>query len=336
MALVPGYGAGVMRRLVPLPLALLLFACGADDEGTTEAADAGAAATPSGGAPLVVATTTQIADFVRVLGGDAITVHQVLPANADAHDYEPSPADLDAMARADLVVRNGIELEEWFDETFAASGSDAVVVTAADGIELREGGEHEEERDADEEHAEEEGEPDGDPHVWFDPENAKAMVRTIAAGLTEVDPDSATAYAGNLDAYIAELDELDAYAQERFAALDNRKVITNHDAFGYLFDRYDLELVGAVIPSSDTSAEPSAADVQNLIAAIEREGVSAIFTEASLPADLAESIAEETDVAIVSGDDALYSDSLGPEGSSGATYLDMMRHNIDTLADNLG
>jgi ABC-type Zn uptake system ZnuABC Zn-binding protein ZnuA len=327
-----------MKPVTPLVgLAILLLGCGGDDG---EASVDGATAEPDGDTPLVVATTTQIADFVRVIGGDAITVHQVLLPNADAHDYEPSPADLDAMARADLVVRNGVELEEWFDETYAASGSDSTVVTAADGIEIREGGadeeEHSEEEESGEEHSgEEEAHEGGDPHVWFDPANAKVMVRTITDGLVAVDPDGASTYEANRDEYLTELDELEAYAQERFATLDNRKVITNHDAFGYLFDRYELELVGSVIPSSDTSAEPSAADVQDLIAAIEREDVQAIFAEASLPSDLAESIANETGVTIVAGEDALYGDSLGPEGSSGATYLDMMRHNIDTLADNL-
>jgi ABC-type Zn uptake system ZnuABC Zn-binding protein ZnuA len=288
-------------------LALLAAGCsGSDGDGDA-----------TGGELRVVATTTQVADFARVVGGDRVQVTSLLKPGVDAHDYEPSPADLDALARADLVVQNGVGLEEWLDDTIASSGYDGPVVDASQGIELRQ------------------VEGEADPHIWQNPRNAQQMAATIEAGLAQAEPAAAASFEANLAAYTKELEALDAEVERQIDSLANKKVVTNHDAFGYYLDRYGLELVGSVIPSFDTSAELSGRDIRDLVAKVRATGVKAIFSETSLPARAAETIGREAGVRVVVREDALYGDALGPPGSDGDTYLRMIRHNTATIVGNL-
>jgi zinc/manganese transport system substrate-binding protein len=290
-----------------------------------------------GGGLAVVGTTTQVADLATSVGGDRVRVTSLLKPGVDAHDYEPSPADIDAIARADLVVKNGVGLEEWLDDTIKSSGFSGPVVDTSQGVKLREGG-HAEEAAAGEEHAGEEhaGEAEEhDPHIWQDPRNAQIMAANIERALAAADPDGADVFAANLAAYTRQLQALDAEVERQIGSLANKKVVTNHDAFGYYLDRYGLELVGSVIPSFDTSAELSGRDIRDLVAKIRATKVKAIFTETSLPPKAAETIGRETGVKVVVGEDALYGDALGPPGSDGDTYLKMIRHNTATIVSNL-
>jgi zinc/manganese transport system substrate-binding protein len=306
-------------RLLALVAAVALTAAACGDDDDTAAADTSAA----GSSPetlAVVATTTQTADFTRVVGGDLVEVYEVIKPNVDAHDYEPTPADLEQLGAAALIVQNGAGLEEWFEDTIAQADASGVVVDASTGITLRQGGEHPGE---------------SDPHIWTNPANAKVMVTNIAAGLVQADPAHQTAYEANRDAYLTQIDALDAELRAQLDALPTKKLVTNHDALGYYVDYYGLQYVGSVIPSFDTATELSASDIEDLVAKIKAEGVKAIFTEASLPPDAAEALAQEAGVTVVSGDDALYADSLGPPGSDGDTYLKMMRHNTRVIVENL-
>jgi ABC-type Zn uptake system ZnuABC Zn-binding protein ZnuA len=245
-------------------------------------------------------------------------VTSLIKPNVDAHDYEPSPADIDAIARADVVLQNGVGLEEWLDDTIKSSGYQGEVVDTSQGVALRqdEGGER-------------------DPHIWQNPRNARLMVANIERALATAEPAAATRFAANLAAYTRELEALDAEVARQIDSLANKKLVTNHDAFGYYIDRYGLELVGSVIPSSDTSAELSGRDIRDLVAKIRATKVKAVFTEASLPPRTAETIASEAGVKVVGGEDALYGDSLGPAGSDGDTYLKMIRHNTATIVGSL-
>jgi zinc/manganese transport system substrate-binding protein/manganese/iron transport system substrate-binding protein len=162
------------------------------------------------------------------------------------------------------------------------------------------------------------------------------MAANIERGLARVDPSSAGFYQRQLDSYLKDLRALDAWVQRQTAGLANRKVVTNHDAFGYYLDRYHLQLVGSVIPSFDSSAELSGRDIRDLVARIKATGVKAIFSETSLPPRAAETIGREAGVKVVTGEDALYGDSLGPPGSDGASYTMMIRHNTRTIVTNLG
>jgi ABC-type Zn uptake system ZnuABC Zn-binding protein ZnuA len=267
--------------------------------------------------PRVVATTTQVADMAAVVGADRIDLVRLLKPGIGAHDYEPSPADVEAIATAQLVVENGVGLESWLHDTIESSGYDGPVVDASQGVRLRKVG----------------GEPD--PHIWQDPRNAMVMAANIERGLARVDPGSAGFYEANLAAYLEALRALDAEVERQTAGLANRKVVTNHDAIGYYLDRYHLELVGSVIPSFDSSAELSGRDVRDLVAKVKATGVRAIFSETSLPPRAAETIGREAGVKVVTGEDALYGDSLGPPGSDGDSYIRMIRHNTRTIVSNL-
>lgn len=300
-----------MRRFTPSLVALLAVlvlsaGCGRDDA----AAERGAV---TGRVP-VVATTTQLTDFVRVIGGNHVDVHGILKTDVDPHDYEPSPADVARLASARVIVKNGVGLEEWFDATIRNAEPKAAIVDASTGVALRDG---------------------GDPHIWLDPRNAKVMVRNITAGLTAADPAHAADYEASEAAYASELDRLDGEIAAEIARLANRKLVTNHDAFGYYVDRYGLEFVGSIIPSFDTSAELSAADVSNIVSRIKQAGVKAVFSESSVPPKTAEAIGRDAGVTVVAGDDALYVDSLGPPGSNADTYLAMLRHNTRVIVDHL-
>jgi zinc/manganese transport system substrate-binding protein len=174
-----------------------------------------------------------------------------------------------------------------------------------------------------------------DPHVWLNPAHAKIMVVNIAEAMSSALPAMAPTFAANLQAYTAELDALDAEISAQVASLPNRKMVTNHDAFGYFIDRYGFDYVGSVIPSFDTSADLSTSEVRKLVSKINATQVRAIFSEASVPPKAARAIATEAGVRIVDGEDALFGDSLGPVGSDGDTYLKMMRHNARTIVTAL-
>ena len=325
------------RTFVAAATAAALVLLGGCGSGGDDAAS-GSTGASSGTGLAVVATTPEVADFVRTIGGGDVTVTQIIKPNVDPHDYEPTPADIKAIGEAGLVVKNGVGLEEWLDQTIESAGFQGTVVDASQGVTLREGG-HEEEG----EHAEDaaEGEHEGeehDPHIWHNPQNAKIMVTNIEKGLAAADSAHATAFAANLTTYAAQLDKLDADNEAAFATIPagQRKLVTNHDAFGYYIDRYKLQFVGSVIPSLDTSAELSAKQLNDLVAKIRATGAKAIFTESSLPPKSAEAIAKQAGVKVVGGEDALFGDSLGPEGTPQSTYLGAERHNTQVIVAGLG
>lgn len=301
-------------------LAIGLTSCGTDSTGPTHAADR----------PLrVVATTTQAADFARAIGGIHTKVTQILRPNVDPHDYEPSPADIDAIADADVLISNGVGLERWLDDTVSAAGFDGTAVVMADGVRLRAGGH--------EDGAEQSEEGKNDPHIWQSPRNAKIMVANIEKGLAAADPGDASSYQANLTTYDGKLDALDTSIAKKIASIpaDRRKLVTNHDAFGYYADRYGLTVVGSIIPSFDTSAELSGQAIDDIVNKIKKEKVPAIFSESSLPPRTAETIGHETGVTVIAGEGSLYADSLGPQGSPGATYLSAETHNTDVIVSAL-
>jgi ABC-type Zn uptake system ZnuABC Zn-binding protein ZnuA len=312
--------ARLLVAAAAVTVALAAGACGSDDAASADSETLN-----------VVATTTQGADFARVIGGEHAEVAQILQPGVDPHDYEPSPADIVAIGEADVLVANGVGLEAWLDDAVEASGFDGTRVVMADGVTIHEGGEHAEDEAAHEDDAEEHA--DGDPHIWQDPANAKIMVADVAAGFSDTDPDDASYFQDNLEAYTAELDALDTYNTEQISTIPeaNRKLVTNHDAFGYYTEAYGITYVGSIIPSFDTSAELSGEDIDAIVAAIKAEGVKAVFSESSLPPRTAETIGQEAGVTVVAGEGALYADTLGPAGSDGGTYLDAARHNTDTI-----
>jgi ABC-type Zn uptake system ZnuABC Zn-binding protein ZnuA len=298
--------------LVAALTAVLAAGCSSGQESASSAGG-----TPAQGRLRVVATTTQVADLTRNVGGNLVQVTSLLKPGVDAHDYEPSPADLDAIARTDLVLRNGVGLDGWLNDTVESSGYRGPVIDTSQGVTLRQI----------------DGEPD--PHIWQDPRNAQRMAANIQRALAEAEPADAAAFAANLAAYTKQLQALDAEVERQIDSLANKKLVTNHDAFGYYLDRYGLEFVGSIIPSFDSSAELSGRDIRDLVAKIKATGVRAIFSETTLPPKAAETIGREAGVKVVVGEDALYGDALGPPGSDADTYLKMIRHNTATIVSNL-
>ena len=311
----------------------------------------------------VVATTTQLADFTSaVVGNDGVVSGLILP-NSSAHQFDPSAQNLLDVGDAQALVANGAGLEPWLQDLMDAGAFSGDLVVASDGIVLQEGGhdhahEHEgeaaateeehaghdhadehagEEAATEEEHAGEEKAAQ-DPHVWTAPQNAIAMVNNIARGLSDVRPDLADTFAKNAAAYVEKLTLLDTWATEAFASVapEKRLLITNHDALGYFVDAYGITYVGSIMPSLDDNAEPSAQEIDALIERIKQEGAVAVFSESTLSDKLATTIAQEAKVAVYSGDDALYADSLGPEGTDGATFLGATIHNVTVMVSAWG
>src|SRR5207237_467160 len=149
-------------------------------------------------------------------------------------------------------------------------------------------------------------EKEGDPHIWHNPLNAAMMVTTIEKALEKADQDDAGTFQANLASYKDTLTKLDADIKGQIDTLTNKKLVTNHDAFGYYVDHYGLDFVGSIIPSFDTSAELSAKDTRDIVAKIKATGTKAVFSESSLPPKTAETIGAEAGVKVIAGEDSLY------------------------------
>jgi ABC-type Zn uptake system ZnuABC Zn-binding protein ZnuA len=286
-----------MSRALPLLLAVLLAGCGESDASDDAAVR-------------VVATTGQAADFARAVGGDRVAVTGLLAPNTDPHDFEVRPDDVKALADADLIVRSGAGIDDWLDDAIASSGGDAPAVDLSRSVAV----------------------VDDDPHWWQDPYGAMAAVRALRDALVDADGAGAGAYRANAAAYEAELKRLDRGVR---ACLDKvpaaqRTLVTTHDSLAYFARRYDIRVIGAVIPSQSTVAQPSAGDVAALVDTIRREGVRAVFAESSVNADVEEAIARDAGAVVGR---ALWADTLGPEGSDGATYVDSIASNTAALVD---
>ncbi|WP_051472079.1 metal ABC transporter solute-binding protein, Zn/Mn family [Patulibacter minatonensis] len=275
----------------------------------------------------VVATTTQLADLARNVGGDRVDVHQVLHTGSDPHEYEPRPTDVVAAGHAKVVLASGLGLDDWIDDVTAESGDDAPIVRVGEAVPTVLGGDDRVEDD----HAEgghDHG--DHDPHWWHDPRNVEAAIDTIRDALVRADPAGAVALRRNAGAYLAKVRALDGGIRRCVDAVPagERTLVTSHDAFGYFTRRYGIRVVGAAIPSQTTQAQASAGDVARLAALVRRERVRAIFPEDSVNPKLADALAKETGATV---DLKLYGDTLGGRGSAGATYLGMEQHNADAV-----
>ncbi len=310
-----------LRGIAGGALAAFLAACGRDrGTDTPTAVNTSAAGSASVAKRITVAaTTTQIQDFAANVGGPLVTIVGILKPNVDPHDYEPTVADANAIGKADLILTHGLGLDAWMDKTIKNAKTKAPVVVTTAGITPLKGNE---------------GDPAGDPHVWFDPTLVKQMVLNIASGLAKVDGANAATYQRQAMAYSLLLDQTDQQVQGVYNQVPQpqRKLVTDHDAFQYLAKHYGLTIVGTVIPSISDTAEPSAKAINDLIETIKREQVKAIFAESSANPKVARQVARETGVTIV---DNLYADTLGPPGSDADTYLTMMRYDATTITNAL-
>jgi zinc/manganese transport system substrate-binding protein len=270
------------------------------------------AASDSGGRLRVLASTTQVGDLVRGVGGSRVSVDQILKPNSDPHEYEPRPSDAEAAAQARVVFRSGGDVDGWLSGVTDQAGGNARVVTLIDSVVRR----------------------DDDPHWWQDPRNGERAVEAIRAALTKADPGGAAGYRARADVYVRRLRALDTRIAACVAQLPpkTRKLVTSHDALGYYARRYGFEVIGTAIPSLSTQAQPSAASTARLVAVIKREHAAAIFPESSVSKKLEQAIARDAGASVGR---PLWADSLGPAGSNGATYLGSLAANTRAIVSGL-
>jgi zinc/manganese transport system substrate-binding protein len=277
----------------------------------------------------IVTTTTILGDVVRNVVGEAADVEVIMPTGASPHEFVASSQQVASIYGADLVVANGLNLEEGLGDVLEGAKADGVNVLevapfldpvpfSAHGI------------------AGEEGE-DGsalDPHVWLDPLRMETAADAIADALGELD--GGQAWHDRSDAYAAELEDANTQIEALLETVppERRKLVTNHEALGYFADRYGFEIIGAVITGGSSMGEPSSAELSDLVAIIEREQVPAIFAETSEPQSLAEAVAAEAgaDIAVVE----LYTESLGEPGSDADSLIGMLLVDARRMADALG
>jgi zinc/manganese transport system substrate-binding protein len=323
----------------------LVAACGSGDGSSEE----------ESGVRIVV-TTNVLGDVVAASMPEGITVDVIMPIGADPHDFAPSARQAEAMEQADLLVVNGANFEEGMTDIVESLRNTGTEVFAfADHVDLLEigasmhdhGEEDHDEDHGDEDHGEEDHDEDhgdedhaheagsADPHLWTDPDRIAAGVTALVGAVSLLEGVDADAVEASAASYLSSLEELAGAMSETLSvvAQQERVLVTNHEVFAYFAERFDFEVVGAVIPSTSTGAEPSASDLDDLAEIIIDEGVPAVFAETSGSTRLAEVLVDEIggDVAVIE----LFTESLGDDGSGAATYLEMMRFNAAAIAGAL-
>lgn len=288
------------RATATIVLALLVAACGNDGAGQ----------------PRIVVTTNILGDLVANVVGDGATVEVLIPAGADPHEFQPSSAQVAAMARADLVVANGLGLEEALAGVLESVAADGVAVFEVapllDPIEVVEGDDH-----------------SLDPHVWMDPLRMADAAGLVAGELSRIDPEvgweeRALAYAERLRAVHVEIEGiLEAVPPDR------RVLVTNHATMGYFADRYGWDVLATVIPGGSSTGAPSSGDSAELVRLIRSRDLPAIFVDATRNDDVARTVAAE-----VGGVDVvtLHTESLTGPGGPAPTLVDLLRHNAREIA----
>ena len=265
----------------------------------------------------VVTSFSILADITQQIGGEHIQITNLVGADEDAHTYEPSPDDAKALLKAKLIIKNGLGFEPWLDRLVASTGTQTPVITASRGVIPRS--------------LEEDGETIPDPHAWHNLANVELYVNTITKALIAADPADQADYQRNSQAYLKQIYRLLAEAKARLGSLPpgNRKIVTSHDAFGYLGQAYGIDFLAP--QGLSTEREPSAAEVAALITQIRQAKVKAVFMENIKDARLLKQIAEESG-AHIGG--TLYSDALAAKGPA-STFTGLFEYNLNTLYDAL-
>ena len=284
---------------------------------------------PAQAQPLrVVASFSVLGDLVRAVGGDDIVLEVLVGPNRDPHSWEPSPQAVQSLARADVLIENGLGFETWMSRLVVSSGFAGQRIVASVGVDPLELADSEGHGDHDHGH-DHHDHGEHDPHAWQDVRHAMRYVENIAAGLAAADAGKALAYRDRADRFLDELAALDAGLRARFAALPEQRLtaITGHQAFGYAGIAWGIEFLSAAGLSSD--AEPSAREVAALIdLARDAPGRVGVFIEKGSHPRLVRQLAREAGVTVAG---PLYSDALDEPGHAAGSYAGMMRWNADQL-----
>ncbi len=269
---------------------------------------------------VIVCSTTQVADFTRQVVGDRCEVISVLSAGEDPHTYKPRTQDSNNVARCDLCIENGWNLEghQWMKTLASEIGKP--IVTCVNGIEPLQVEQHDETVD--------------DPHAWFSPANAAKYVDNITEAVCELDAQHADEYRARAQLYKFQLSALDSWIKRQLVQLpkERRVLVSHHDAFGYFCNRYNFRGVSPSGWTTEELVDPTVEKKQNVIKEIRDAGVKAIFVETTINPEFVRGIANDAGVTIGG---SLYSDAMGPPGSAGETYIGMMRENVITILSAL-
>lgn len=276
----------------------------------------------------VIAVESFLADVSQNVAGDRLKVDSLMPTGVDPHAFQPAPADIARITESDVVVVNGSGLETFLGNLLDSAGGNHVVIEASARLTSR---------------APREGEvveaggtnrAQIDPHFWLNPLNTIQYVQNIRDGLSKADPAGAAVYASNSERYIVQLRELDAWITDQVKQIppQRRLLVTNHESLGYFADRYGLTIVGTIVPSVSSEASPSAQQLARLVDKIKTTGAPAIFLESGSSAKLADQVAQERGIQVVTD---LYTESLTGMNGTAPTYLAMMRHDTDTIVNAL-
>lgn len=311
------------RIIIACLLVLLTFA---------SACQASPSTTPKGSLT-VLAVESFLADIAQNVAGDRLEVGALLPLGLDPHAFEPTPKDVAKIADSNVLIVNGAGLEQWLTNILESAGGQRLVIDASSGLTPK--------RRSDEKivcalpgAAGDGHEAGGDPHFWLDPALVIRYVENIRDGFSQVDPQGKENYEKNAAAYIARLEELDAWITTEVAQIppERRLLVTNHESLGYFADRYGFKFVGAILPSFSTAASPSAGDLARLADCIKSSGTPAIFLETGANPQLADQLAQETGIHVVT---ELYSHSITPPGGDAPDYISMMKYNTQAIVNAL-
>jgi manganese/iron transport system substrate-binding protein len=264
----------------------------------------------------VLAVESFLADIAQNVAGDRFKVDMLLPIGADPHEYQLTPKDVARLSEADVLLINGVHYEGFLETTLENTDSQHLVITASNGITLR---------------TNEQGQ---DPHLWMDPKNVIRYTENIRDGLTQADPAGAEIYTANAKAYIQQLKALDAWVSEQINEIPskNRLLVTNHDSLGYFAQRYGFTVIGTIVPGFSSEASSSAQQMATLIEQIKSTGAPAVFLNISDSPHLADQVAEEAKVTVVTD---LYIESLSSSDGAAATYIDMLKHDVTQIVEAL-
>ncbi len=261
----------------------------------------------------VLATESFLGDIAQNVAGDRITVDILIPVTMEPEEFEPVPQDITKISQSQILIVNGLGYETWLKKTLDNVSSQQQVIVVTRGLTSN--------PDPSGERAE------GDPHLWMNPLNVIRYVENIRDGLSQADPAGKDVYARNADTYIAKLKDLDGWIKNQVSQLpvEKRLLVTNHDALGYFAQAYNFKVVGAVIPALSPNALPSAQEMANLIDTIENSGAPAIFMDIHENQNLAQQIASETGVQIVTD---IYVESISAPDGPAPTYIDMIKYDV--------
>jgi ABC-type Zn uptake system ZnuABC Zn-binding protein ZnuA len=272
------------------------------------------------GLPVVMATETFLGDIAQNIAGSRIAVDTLLPFSVDPHEYQPKPQDVTRLSQAQVLIIVGLGYETWFQKTLDSLSGQRQVIVASNGVvpDADPSGVH----------------LQGDPHMWMNPIDTINFINQIREGLSQADPAGKDIYARNADTYVGKLQALDQWVKDQVNQLpvERRLLVTNHDALGYFAKAYDFKIIGAIIPRVTTDASPSAQQLASLIDTIRSSGARAIFLDIGENQNLAQQIASETGVKVVTD---LYVESISAPSGPAPTYIDMVKHDVNIILDAL-